>query len=266
MILKTREGQKMVKNTRCRKAKLAIAALLVAGALYPMTALAANKLIVKDTGSVDKFVVTDTGYVGVGTNAPGAALHISGATKGNPSQIKAFNTDATAAQGGGGGFFLGHNNGIPGTPSNLPKKHDRIGYMNVGTIVDAAPGSNFFAGGFQFNAAADWAYDTQQHFPIYLQLKTADAAASSSSTRLVIYPSGTVYIGANFPALIPSTPANSIPAVSQKLEIDGGARLIPQASGQPTCAAATVGTFWYVQSSDAVQVCTGTGWKTVTVQ
>jgi hypothetical protein len=266
----------MEKNVRCRKATLAIAALLVAGALYPMTALGGQKLIVKDSGGTNnKFVITDdgtglsapdSGYVGVGTASPASALHILGASKGNPSQIKVFNTDATAAQGGGGGFFLGHNNGPAGTPNNLPKKHDRIGYMNVGSIVDSLPpGTNIFAGGFQFNASADWTYDTAQHFPVYLQLKTADTS-QPAQTRLVIYPSGTIYIGANFPALIPSTPASSIPAVSQKLEIDGGARLIPQTSGQPACAAGTVGTFWYVQSSDAVQVCTGTGWRTVTLQ
>jgi hypothetical protein len=258
----------MVKNTRCRKATLAIAALLVAGALYPMTALGAQKLLVKDSGgSTNKFVITDdgtglsapdSGYVGIGTAAPAAALHVSGAVKANPSQIKVFCTDATGASIAGGGFFLGHNNGPSGTPNNLPKALDRIGYLNVGTIVDAVPGTNFYGGGFQFTAAANWSYDTQQHFPTYLQLKTSDVNTASALNRLVIYPSGTVYIGGNF---TPSTP----PVVSQKLEVDGGARLIPQASGQPTCAAAIVGTFWYLQGSDAVQVCTGAGWKTVSL-
>ena len=73
----------MEKNTRCRKATLAIAALLVAGALYPMTALAANKLIVNGTdGVTPAYVVTDSGYIGIGNSAPLRPIHTVGPTTG----------------------------------------------------------------------------------------------------------------------------------------------------------------------------------------
>ena len=45
----------------------------------------------------------------------------------------------------------------------------------------------------------------------------------------------------------------------QTLEVNGGMRIDPQASGQPTCSVATDGTFWVVQGGsgvqDNVQVC-----------
>jgi hypothetical protein len=242
--------------------RLAITAVLVAGAFSPLNALAANKFIVMDTsGAVPQFVVTDTGWTGVGNNAPAAALHISGAVKGNASQIKAFNTDATGGTSGGGGLFFGHNNGPAGTLNNLPKKNDRLGYMNAGTIDDQQPGVNMFGGGLQFTAAADWTIDrpsNAQHFPTYLRFQTADTSGSSTA-RMVIYPNGSVYVGPNFNLATP-------PSVSQKLEVDGGARLIPQAGGsQPACVPALIGTFWYTQTPEALQVCTSTGWKTVTL-
>jgi hypothetical protein len=195
MILKTREGQKMVKNTRCRKAKLAIAALLVAGALYPMTALAANKLIVKDTGSVDKFVVTETGAIGVGTNAPLSAIHVSG-TMQTFSQIKASASQAGAGANGGGGVLMTHNNG-----SALPLNGDRLGYMNVGAVDDLVPTTNRFGGGFVFNAGGDWSIDRVNnivHFPTSLSLRTADTSGVAQ-TRVTISPNGNVGIGSTAP-------------------------------------------------------------------
>jgi hypothetical protein len=197
MILKTREGQKMVKNTRCRKATLAIAALLVAGALYPMTALAANKLIVQSstTPPVDKFVVTDTGFIGVGTNAPLSAIHVSGTLQ-TFSQIKASASQAGAGANGGGGVLLTHNNGAA-----LPLNGDRLGYMNVGALDDLVPTTNRFGGGFVFNAGGDWSIDRVNnivHFPTTLSLKTADTSGVAAA-RLTILPNGNVGIGSTTP-------------------------------------------------------------------
>jgi len=248
------------------KKTFAIAAAVSMVGLSSVGAMAANeKLIVKDSGGTNNIFIVrsdgtgltapDSGFVGVGTASPGSALHVSGATKGNASQVKVFSTDATGANIGGGGFFLGHNNGPAGTPNNLPKLNDRVGYLNVGTIDDLQPGVNLFAGGFVFSAAANWTIDrpsNASHFPTYLQLRTAGTSGSAQN-RLVIYPNGGVYVGANFTLATP-------PTVTQKLEVDGGTRLIPQTVA-PTC---TVGTIYFDSVADAIMVCTGAGLKTVT--
>jgi hypothetical protein len=189
----------MEKNARCRKATLAIAALLVAGALYPLTALAANnKLIVMDsTGKVNKFVVTDTGFIGVGNDAPLSALHVIG-TMQTFAQIKASSTQAGAGVNAGGGVLLTHNNG-----TGFPVNGDRLGYMNVGSADDQVPTTNRFGGGFQFNADGDWSVDRTQnpivvHFPTRLSLKTAGASGVSTE-RLTILSNGDVGIGTTTP-------------------------------------------------------------------
>ena len=63
---------KRICGTNYYKFKVALTAAITVGALLPVNAFAVNKFIVKDStpAAADKFVVTDQGYIGVGTNNP----------------------------------------------------------------------------------------------------------------------------------------------------------------------------------------------------
>jgi hypothetical protein len=262
--------------------KLVLAAAVGLVALVPMSAMAAQKLIVKDsTGTTNKFVITDnnspdpiglsapdSGFVGIGTAAPVTALQIKG-TSTNAAQLQIMQSLNGAGSNAGGGLVFGHNNG-----AGFPKSKDRLGYMNAGSLDDVDGVTPRFGGALQFNAAGDWSIDRTSvpgsliyHFPSFLLFKTADyntgnvvGSAGGSVTKMAVYPSGSIYIGPNFNI-------NTPPTVSQKLEVDGGARLIPQTDANiPTCSASIRGTFWYNTTADTVSVCTNAGWKTVTLQ
>ncbi len=56
-----------------KMATLIAAATVIA---FPLTSYAANKLVVRDNTDVEKFVVTDTGNVGIGSAAPTIPLHV----------------------------------------------------------------------------------------------------------------------------------------------------------------------------------------------
>jgi hypothetical protein len=193
----------MKKNARCRKATLAIAALLVAGALYPMTALGGQKLIVKDSGGqVNKFVISDdgtglsapdNGFVGIGTATPARAIQIEGATI-SSAAIYAHYTGTNAA--GGGGLILSHNN----ASGAFPATGDRLGYVLFSGI------DNVFAGGRSLNGAGitartegAWSSDGASNiaFPTGFAFETT--AANSRTEKMRITGSGNVGIGTSTP-------------------------------------------------------------------
>jgi len=248
----------------------AIAAAVSMVGLSSVGAMAAPgpKLIVKGpdgaASPTDKLVVTDTGFIGVGTSAPVTAIQVLGNSQAS-TQIKLMDNLNAAGTNAGGGLLFGHNNGTA-----LPLQNDRLGYLNAGTTDDVDGVTPRYGGGLQLNAAANWSIDRVTaapsliyHFPTYLRFQTAGANAANvtgggggSLVRMLIYPEGNVYVGT---VATPLTP----PAVTQKLEVDGGVRLIPQAI---TCTASNVGTISYNPTNDTIQVCTPTGAKTVTPQ
>jgi hypothetical protein len=260
----------MEKNARCRKATLAIAALLVAGALYPMTALGANKLIVKDSGGqVDKFVVTDTGTVGVGTNAPVSAVHVIGSETLNAydptSQVRIHGVGTGAAFAGGGILGL-HNQPVSGgNPSGYPLAGDRLGYFLFGT--QNLNGTDLSSVGITAFASDNWS-TTGPYAPSYLGFETT-GATPGRKTRLNIGPEGGVAInmGKTF--------------TSQALEVVGGVKINNLFPGNPSrnpvkpaCNATdgptTRGTLWFTNngaSADTLEICiydgAAYGWKAI---
>lgn len=107
------------------------AAVLAALAL-PMVAGAAGKLVVQDnsTPAVDKFVVTDQGWIGSGLGTgvlPGSGLQISGQALQAPQIFLAHNPAIASSNGGGGIIMFYNNNGA------LPASNDRLGYLYFGS-------------------------------------------------------------------------------------------------------------------------------------
>jgi len=216
-----------------RKVMLAVAASVVA--LMPVMAQAANKLIVKDaTGTTDKMVVTDTGYVGIGTNAPAVPLHLKGANI-NDTKIISHYTGTTAS--GGGNILMFHNND-PTTNNGLPQANDRLGNVMFGSYIGslgvAGAGISAFAEGAWTNTAS----------PSYFTFQTTPAGTTTRYERMRVTGSGNVGIGTGSP--------------TQKLEVNGGIRINTTAT-KPTCSLTIRGTMWFTQAAtgvaDTLEVC-----------
>lgn len=143
-------------------------AAVVAALALPMTAMAGNKLVVQDSSNpaVDKFVVTDTGAVGVGTNAPDASLHIKATALFPANVVKIEGNEINK-----GGGLVGYSNR---TDSQLSRSGDRLGFIFFGSNTG---GTLQHPAGFSANAEGDW---TSSSWPTYFAFQTT---ASNSTTR-----------------------------------------------------------------------------------
>jgi len=219
--------------------KLAIV-LSVALVCAPMGAMAANKLIVKDaTGVIDKMVVTDTGYIGIGHSTPTWALHVIGS--GSAVTTGAFfhnlNSGVVApAAGNSPGMSFYRNNDSSVNPTwpagNQLKSGDRLGYFSFGTKFGT---TNKDLSLFQ-------AYAESLHTPTSLASNmiffTTSTGAVSPSEKLRIKADG-------------------------MLEVSGSVRLkTPPASVKPVCGSANRGLLWYTNgvtgtgaTADTLEVC-----------
>lgn len=220
--------------------KLAIV-LSVALVCAPMGAMAANKLIVKDTtGVIDKMVVTDLGYIGIGNSAPTSPIIVQGA--GDPLTTSVFISNNGRATGflptdsPGLNFFR---NNDPSVNAGLPRNNDRLGYFAFGSTVN---GARRYTSSFQSFAEGVW---SSTSLPTNFTISTTADGSAFSVERFRISPSGNVGIG--------------ITAPSQKLEINGGLRLWASVVKPVTCDATLRGTVWFAQGAtgvaDALQVC-----------
>lgn len=228
--------------------KLAIV-LSVALVCAPMGAMAANKLIVKDsTGAIDQMVVTDTGYIGVGTNAPYSSLHMIGSTNAAAQVLTGTNYTGN----GGGGSFIGIHNNAGGA---LPISGDRLGYFYFGSKTAT---SYILGGGMAVYAEGPW---SAVSWPTAFRFETAPVNPNSTTTgygrleRMRITSTGNVGIGTIVP--------------NQRLEVNGGIRL-NTTDTKPACSITTRGTLWFQQGlTDTLYVCSYTSgapsWKIVTL-
>lgn len=225
----------------------------------PMGAMAADKLIVKDSagtkdkfvvtdtnqvlkikdasGTIDKMIVTDSGFVGINT-IPTVALH----GKGNAaqSQFRAHFNGLTSA--GGGSFVMMHNNG--GTPTSpvLPNSGDRIGTMLFGTeSVNPILGglSPYYGAGITITADAVWSV-------------TSNGATPPTAIQAI-------------PATIAFQTAGSTGGRVDRFKISskgvttviGALQITP--SGTKTCDSTTRGTIWVTNAAagndDTAEIC-----------
>lgn len=216
------------------------------------TALAANKLIVKGTdGTTDRFVVTDGGWIGLGTSAPSYPIHVVGTGEpGNAALYMIHTGRATnyqATDSPGLNFFRTNDVTVNG---GMPRSNDRLGYFGFGSRID---GLNRYSGVLATYAEGTWSSTST---PGYMCLFTTNSGTTNPTEKVRIASTGNVGIGTTAPA--------------QKLDVSGGIR-INSSGTQPTCNAANRGTLWLVQgTTDVLQICVQDSgspvWKTITLQ
>ena len=164
-----------MKNSESRKGfRGAITSLLVAACVIAASsgAMAANKLIVQDNSvpAVDKFMVTDQGFVGIGTSAPPTkAVYTQGDTFDKTQIISHFvGTPAPGAAGGGG--FVGYHNNAGGA---LPVQGSRLGYFYFGSMNGAVA---INAAGVAASAEGPWVMGSPNQTPTFMTFEVAGAS------------------------------------------------------------------------------------------
>lgn len=223
---------------RSSKSIMTGVAVLAALAL-PMVAGAANKLVVNGTdGTTPKMVVSDGGFIGVGTSSPSNPFTIVGA---NTSAETTFELRHT-----GGGTYNRYTtptarfmrNVSPDVNGGNLIALDRIGWFQFGTYFGTTP---------KYSAAIAVAADgnfSSSSFPGAISLMTASATDTGPIERLTVNSAGNVGLG----TLVPK----------QRLEVNGGIRINTSAT-HPTCDANARGTFWYTKggtlTADALEIC-----------
>lgn len=220
---------------RSSKSIMTGVAVLAALAL-PMVAGAANKLVVNGTdGTTPKMVVTDTGYVGVGSAAPSTAIFVSGATANDTNILSQF---VGTTSGGGGNINLLHNNAST-TNGGLPQAYDRLGNILFGSYYNST--TKYMTGGISAYAEGTW---TSSSAPTYFSLFTTPSGSVGRLERIRVRADGNVGIGTTNPTV--------------KLQVDNGVRLTASVA-KPTCAVGVSGTLWFLStaagSKDILQLC-----------
>jgi len=164
-----------MKNVSCRqkvRSSIIIALLAAFVAAAPTGASAANKLIVQDNSvvPVDKFVVTDTGKIGIGTNAPGSGITIDTNDQFVAQFINHYVGDTPAASAGM--LFLRN------TTTGMPLKDNRLGYILMGGI--GSDGLNKNSTGIVGYAESDWVAPV---YPAYFAFETTQYGSRTEKMR-----------------------------------------------------------------------------------
>lgn len=197
------------------------------------SAQAETKLAVQNSaGTADKFVVTDTGYIGINTTAPSTGLNAKGSYADTQLRLHSI-SDSTTVGGGLYGLF----NRVNGS---LPLIGSRLGYLQFGSLDPV--GSVYKVGGaISAKAEASW---TSTSVPTYFTIETAGLNQSSYSEKVRVTGSGNMGIGTRTPV--------------QKLDVNGGIRM-SAITAAPACNVGVRGTFWFTQGAlgvaDMLQIC-----------
>jgi hypothetical protein len=190
---KTEPGKRSI----VRKSITALFALAITTSTM---ANAANiSLNVKDSGNTDKFVVMDSGFVGIGNKNPKTAVFAEGYDT-STSQIQShviFPTDPSIGNHNLSGGFISSFNYMN---NGLPLAGDRLGYYLFASYdTDGATGRN--AAGMAAKAEQNWVSGlngSTLSMPAYLTLETTDVTGSRLE-RVRITAAGNVGIGTTTP-------------------------------------------------------------------
>lgn len=181
---------------RSSKSIMTGVAVLAALALPMVAGAAGEKLIVKDAaGTTNKFVVTDTGKVGINVTTPSFQFHLVGNGVDNASAVGVFQNPglpaASYASGDAPGFHFFRNN-VSSINGGFPKANDVLGNLGFGSVISG----NKWLGLISARAEAD---ATTTSFPASLTFATASPNQLGSTEKMRITSAGRVGIGTNAP-------------------------------------------------------------------
>jgi hypothetical protein len=226
----------------------AIAAAVSLVCLSSVGAMAANKLIVMDsTGKVNKFMVTDSGYAGIGTT-PSYPLHIVGAGGAEKTTLYMINN------GRASGYLVTDSpiiyfmrNNFSSVNGGLPRNGDRLGSLLFGGAGKASASISVYASG-------TWSSTSK---PGVISFQTTSPGYTYPTDKVRITSSGYVGIGTIAPAA--------------KLDVSGGIRLNSTGTRPTNCTASISGLLWLNQSgnTDILSICAkvsgGYAWHNITL-
>jgi hypothetical protein len=189
-----------MKNASCRqkvRSSIIVALLAAFVAAAPTGASAVDKLIVQDsTGTINKFVVTDTGSVnginivsgkiGIGTDTPGSGITIDTTDQFVAQFINHYTGDISATSAGM--LFLRN------TTTGMPLKDNRLGYILMGGKDATAVNRN--STGIVGYAESDW---VPSSYPAYFAFETTQSGATTRSEKMRVTGDGKVGIGTKSP-------------------------------------------------------------------
>lgn len=181
-------------------------AVLAALAL-PMTAMAENKLVVQDGSSVDKFVVTDQGAVGAGTNAPTGQLDV---VKQWPNSVGTNNISVFTSYGDASRLTVRSALGTQSAPTRTTV-NKMLGNVNFRGF-DGAAFSTSGVAAIQGYAEADFTSTSQ---PTRIAFFTTPSNAIVGSERLRISSDGRLRLSNQ-----PAAPANNATCAVGDLILD----------------------------------------------
>ncbi len=187
--------------------------------------LLSSNLIAFNTSATERFRITPSGNIGIGTTAPSVTLHVEG-TSGT------VNVVSTSAEGTASGASFG------GYIKSLPTGTDkRLGGFKFGS----RSGADVQNVGVALNAFSEGAWTSGTSHPSYFVIGTTPSAASTPIERIRITSTGLVGIGTTAPtALFQSEGGgNQFAAINTgSLAIGGGAiigafiKLLPTGTDQ----------------------------------
>lgn len=241
---------------------MVMGAAVLAALMLPMVAGADNKLVVRNAGdTADAAVVTDGGYLGLGTGTPLAPLHIKSAGSNITSAAmkaefvsKAIGTASSTNPQPfwGPNFTFLRNNELTSGVITLPRANDNIGtfYYSANGVTNSG-GIN--AATIQIQASSQWtAINTPTKFTINLNPGGDNVGARQA---LTIANTGTA-------------------------TFNGGLRIFPYTGSvlptKSSCSSSTAGTIWFTKSTgagvaDKMEVCitldgSAYSWKSIAFQ
>lgn len=218
--------------------------VIVAAALITAVAgqaQAETRFAVQDAaGAVDRMVVTDEGRIGIGVPEPTTAMQVRGGTMNASTIDLGYSGNATYNKFYAPTLQFVRNN-LPTDANGIPKTTDRLGFINFGSVI-----SGQFRQAAQMNAVAEGPSWSATNYPAAFTFSTTPPNAQYAVERIRVASTGNVGIGVSAPA--------------QRLEVNGGVRLNPDATtARPTCSTTIRGTIWVTQGAtgfaDTVDVC-----------
>jgi hypothetical protein len=151
-------------------------------ALAGVAQAASTMFAVQNGSAQDQMVVQDNGYIGVGTTAPGAPIHLKATGLFPANIIKIEGNEITKGAG-----LVAYSNRSDGV--TMPLAADRLGFIFFGGVLAHPAGI----------AAAAEADHTLTSWPTYFALQTTAAGSTTRVERFRITGSGNVGINTTAP-------------------------------------------------------------------